>query len=481
MKKIISLLCLLAICLPLCACGPSLAIEETKTSTTENKTNTTKEDNKADPIVYPNGFSVGFGRVDISGPLPVAIWEGEAKTVRDPLMLTCVAVCDGENVVLIMSIDSMKVQPNSYQLCAKIVEKEYGIPGENLFMNPTHSHTAPSIGSIGDYPNWHKNFYKQFPIAVEKALRDLSPAKAFTGMGHTDNLTFVRRYLMSDGTYNSKYNVTPGAKPVAHESEADNELRTIRFDREGKKDILMVNYQTHYFGIGRNDQLSADFVGAFRDLAEKELDSHFIYCSGSSGNLNFSGSSILDEQKYPYMNDAAAELVRATRQALQSETETATGKVVVKTSVYAGTIRKESPERVAIAKEINDAGVESERGRVLMKQHSMFDLQVGSIVKRSQMGDTLKMNFFAASFGDIAIATAPFEQFDTNGQEVRAASPFKMTFTLSMTNESNNYVPSAPAYEHGGYEPSTSLFIPGSGEEFAREQIRLLNECKSAS
>ena len=91
------------------------------------------------------------------------------------------------------------------------------------------------------------------------------------------------------------------------------------------------------------------------------------------------------------------------------------------------------------------------------------------------------MDFFAVSFGDIAFTTAPFEQFDTNGQEVRAASPFPVTFTLSMTNESNGYVPSALAFPHGAYEVGQTKFVEGSGEEFAREQIRLLNECKNAA
>ena len=56
-----------------------------------------------------------------------------------------------------------------------------------------------------------------------------------------------------------------------------------------------------------------------------------------------------------------------------------------------------------------------------------------------------------------------------------------MTFTLSLTNESNGYVPSAYAFQHYSYEVSISRFIPGSGEEFAREQIRLLNECRAAA
>jgi hypothetical protein len=55
-----------------------------------------------------------------------------------------------------------------------------------------------------------------------------------------------------------------------------------------------------------------------------------------------------------------------------------------------------------------------------------------------------------------------------------------VTFTCSLANGSNSYVPSAEAFPHGGYEVGMCRFVPGCGEEFANEQIRLLNLCKNA-
>ena len=54
-----------------------------------------------------------------------------------------------------------------------------------------------------------------------------------------------------------------------------------------------------------------------------------------------------------------------------------------------------------------------------------------------------------------------------------------MTFTLSMVNESYAYVASALADFHHSYEVATSKFVPGSGTEFAAEQLRLLQACKA--
>ena len=77
MKKALALLCLLAISLPLCACGGgSLTAEQTATAEGAAPTKT-EEIKETGPITYPDAFSVGFGRADISGPLPVTVWEGE--------------------------------------------------------------------------------------------------------------------------------------------------------------------------------------------------------------------------------------------------------------------------------------------------------------------------------------------------------------------------------------------------------------------
>jgi hypothetical protein len=113
-------------------------------------------------------------------------------------------------------------------------------------------------------------------------LQDLAPAEAYVGLKQTENIAFVRRYKLANG----KYQTNPSAedKPVEHESQADNELRTIRFERGDKKDIILMNFQTHY-GL-YVEAYSADFVGYLRNWAEKEMGVHFSYHSGASGNLN---------------------------------------------------------------------------------------------------------------------------------------------------------------------------------------------------
>ena len=71
--------------------------------------------------------------------------------------------------------------------------------------------------------------------------------------------------------------------------------------------------------------------------------------------------------------------------------------------------------------------------------------------------------------------------FDTNGMEVKQASPFKMTFMCAYTNGGNGYIPSSYAFSRGGYEVDTTRYVQGTGEALANELIRLLNTLHSAS
>ena len=473
MKRILALILTLVMLLPLCACASQSLEAKTEEAKTEEAETVTEEVKETGPIVYPDTFSVGYARADISGPLPVGIWEGEATVVRDPLYLTCIAVWDGEKAALLMSADALGITFAVYEQGVKHVEKKYGVSGENLLINVTHSHSAPPIGSDA---RWLKNFYTKFQEVVEVALRDLAPATAFTSKGNTVDLNFVRRYLLPDGTWDTN----PGNQTVvAHESEADSELRTVRFEREGKKDVLMVNWQSHYMSGVPDGMLSADVFGEFRKSAEKEFDCNYVYFSGSSGNLNFF-SSIPGERKYWDFEAGAAEFTRATKEALAAEEPAAVGKIVSKMSVYQGKVKQDDPERIRLAKIITSTNDDNKKSQLVEEYGFLSKYEASAVVTRAEWGPTKDLHFFAVAFGDIAFSTAPFEQFDTNGQEVRAASPFKTTFTLSMTNESNNYVPSALAEEHMSYEVSTCRFETGSGSAFRDEQIRLLSDCRAA-
>ena len=447
MKRIISILLALITLLSLCACSSGLATDKTaesKTETREEKKETKPEEPEEEPlptgeIVYPEGFSVGYNRQDVSPTeFPIIIYsqfDRAAKSVHDPVQLTCTALCDGENVALICSVDLRGVPDSFANYCATLVERAVGVPKERFFLNATHTHSAPDNALFGQDKTikaWQSAFYKKLVRGVTLAIHDLTPAEAYAGTAHTEGITFVRRYLMNDGTYKGISSQTNGREYVSHETEADSELRTVRFARSGKKDVLMVNYQTHYGGAF-TDTVSADFIHLMREQCEKEMDCLFVYHSGAGANLSFA-SAIPGMRKYPDIESAAPALVQTVKDAVASEGKLTTGKISAIREEYQATAK-------------------------------------GNWKKPIPFG--------AVTCGDLGFIAAPYEMFDTNGKEIRGSSPCKMTFICTLTGGGYAYVPSALAFEHGEYEVDNCQFVEGSGEEFAREFVRLLKECKS--
>lgn len=134
MKRLLFVCLLIAMLLPLCACASSLAVEETSEETkTEAKTkeeakNEAKETEEPLPtgeIIYPEGFSVGYNRQDISPTeFPIvsyAQFDKTATSIHDPIQLTCTAICDGENAALICSVDMRGVPDSFASYCATLV------------------------------------------------------------------------------------------------------------------------------------------------------------------------------------------------------------------------------------------------------------------------------------------------------------------------------------------------------------------------
>ncbi len=487
MKRWIALLLAAVTCLSLCACSSGLSAAETQTqgeeTKTEAKTETKKEETKTEEkgeIVYPDGFAVGYGRSDITPQSALGIYNGTGESTHDPLQFTCTAVSDGENVALLCSLDIKNITVELTKNFTDRITKEFGIPADHVVLNVTHTHSAPNA-TFSSTPalKWKVRLLNQAMVAIETALRDLDEVEgAYVGTGHTDGITFVRRYLMPDGSYVTN----AGSTAVAHETEADNEMRTVRIDRKNKKDILMVNYQTHYGSATSmyKNQYSADFIHVFREEAEKKWDCHFVYHSGASGNLNFN-SPIAGERKYGNFIEATKlGFIPTVEGCLAGEEQAAIGKLRFASTWYKAPIYQDDPDVIARAKKV-DAQAEGSAAyqKALAENGFISSRQIEGIMRRISLGQTLDVPFYAISFGDIGFVTAPYEMFDTNGVQVREGSPFKMTFVCSYSNGGFGYVPSAVAFPHGAYEVFISRFCETTGDDFAAEMVRLLTECKN--
>ena len=200
MKKLLIFLCLLALCMPLISCAASIPVQ---TQVTETKTEADAL-KKTGEIVYPDAFSVGYARHEIPCSPPHPSQSGDLTQIHDPLQLTCTAVWDGEKAALIMTADVLQIERSVHVKLCQTAEKKFGIPAERIILSATHTHTGLTLGNESPAGvRFLSSFYKEFPLVIEEALRDLDEVEsAFAGKSEVEEgITFVRRYLMPDGSY----------------------------------------------------------------------------------------------------------------------------------------------------------------------------------------------------------------------------------------------------------------------------------------
>lgn len=471
MKKIVALILCLVMTLTLAACAGDGSSNETTGAT---------ETTAAQQL---DAFCVGYGRVDMEPPLGVSLHgydkanERLGTSIMDPLYLTCIAFRDAQGTTAMMfTLDCIRTEYSVATAIRREIENKLGVPMDSIFFTTTHSHSTPQIGAM--------DTQKKAMEAAEAALADLKPAKMFIGTGKTEGLNFVRHYFMDDGSVvGDNYGDPTGKQYVKHVTEVDNEMRLIKFVREGCKDIVMMNWQAHPLltGGGTKTEISADFVGACRTVIEKELDCQFAYFQGAAGNVD-PYSRISSEKVYDGYYQHGKMLAEAAMKALKGNmTEVETGLVKTAAQVYAGEVRKDSGEMIAAGlafKNVYDAG-----GTVYEAQKASGGLinsiyTVNGQQTRQSLGATKDINMIALSIGSVGFIGADYEMFDTNGQQIREGSPFDLTFTCCYCNGKNGYIPSAIGYELGCYEMDGGFFVAGTGETLAQEYIKMLQGLK---
>ncbi len=476
MKKLFALLLALILVFPLVSCASSLSEapkEEEKKEEASEKTDKTEEE---EPILFPDTFSVGFGREEMNPDAPVTLTLGGVSTgVKEDLFATCIAVHDGEKTALLFHMDMKETHEKIFGDCTEKIREEFGIEKENIIMTSTHTHASPHT-SLQDPGNirWRMKVTKSVLAATEKALRDLAPAEIFVGTGDTTGFAFSRRLELSDGSF--KMNPKADDKPVKYEVEADPELRTIRFEREGKKDVILANWQSHY-GAG-GTQITSDFVYYMRKGVEKDMDALFAYFNGASANLSL--HHYLGTNTYPTYVETGKALAEVVAKAVENEEKAESGNIQTRYTELSGKVIQDSDERRRQAKEIvSTSGPQQE---TLIKQYGFESIhEANSTNTRATMEEITPIPLTVIAFGDIAFAANPFEMFDINGKEIRDGSPYKMTFNCSYSNGHLGYMPPDEVFPHGGYEVVKAFFVKGTADEAVLESVRMLKDCKSAN
>lgn len=440
-------------------------------------------------------LQIGYGREIYSPDVPIRIrYEQYTNKILTDVMVTCVCLSDGENTTLIFSNDFRNFMQDFIDAVKELVHNGTGIPKDHIMITCTHNHSGPDVTYFSgpDISDWWARIGGPATLkAAKDAIADLTEVKSVKGgYSNVENVNFVRRYFKEDGTFSSIEGSITAAPIARHESEADTELRALRFEREGKKDVVITNFQVHAATAAgpAKEFVCSDFLHMFRTTVEEKGDCLSLYLQGGCGNLNTYSQVPGNTEACNSNYDKVGRLIgEGTLRALEEGVEQEIGDSLwVKTEEYTGICNHSRDGDVEKAREtMAEAGkmkfANPREERAFYREHGFSSRRnANGVITKSKLPPTQQIPLSTVCFGNVGLTFTPFEMFDSNSVQVRECSPFDMTFTVGYTNGRHHYLPSAYAFSNLGYESSECFYIPGTGETISLELLKQLQKAKKA-
>ena len=429
-------------------------------------------------------LKIGYCRECFNPDKPVRMNSSKTgETIFNDICVTAVYFEQAETRALVIGMDVRNVYAYFSAYIRPVISEVTGVPVEHILLHTPHNHSSPDCSAENDdgVRDWRERI--GYPAILKAAKTAVADAKTVTGMeggeGITEQISFVRRYLMEDGNWYAIGNKSKVTK-VAHESDADLLLRAVRFTREGGKDIILVNYQTHAAsGLGeRPTEIHSDFVGPLRDRLEAKTGGLVLYLQGACGNTNCATRIAAEKPLKKDTTGVGISLADTTVEVLKNAKPMNWGTLKVMATTLTCTVNHGTDHLVPLCETILDQEDPDKKQQMCDENGICSFAEPGMIIRRSKMAETEEMPLAALALGDLGFGFFPFEMFDTNGKQLRNASSFPMTFPCGYSLNYLGYMPSCDAVPHGGYEVFMCRYVAGTGERVALKLAAMLNSMK---
>lgn len=455
MKRIVTVLLVLAIILGLCACGGG---GETK-----------KE-----------GLYAGYSRQSIMPDGPIGLGGYSNSDTRkstgflDYVYCTCVAFSSGDNTVLMFMFDTC-----GFDLTKEfraLISKETGVPEDHITTSASHTHAGPVVD---DNATYQEMVFQKGVTAAKEALADLAPATMYGANIQTENMNYIRHYKQADGSITSANLGNMDMTTLeGHAREPDPELVMIRAEREGdKEDIVIMNFAAHpcFTGGSTSTVISSDYIGSFRDTFEKETGMHFAFFQGGAGD-GITSSKIKEiDNGYDWQEYGAA-LTKYAVDALPTMKKVEDQTIKTSQNMFTYAANHYGEDKLDDAKRVMEYYTTNrEVAKELASQLGFYSINhAKGIVRAYNNPETLTAELDAFSIGGIGFVTVPGEVFAQTAMYVKDNSPFEYTVFCELTNGGLSYMPIKEAYEYPSYEGFVAKFGKGFAEAFSEELITML-------
>ncbi|MBM4018977.1 MAG: hypothetical protein FJ288_11730 [Planctomycetes bacterium] len=422
-----------------------------------------------------------------------------ARHIHDELHARCLVLDDGTTRLAFVVADSVGIPREVFQEAKRQIQEHTGLAPDRMLMAADHTHSATACRAKSasepdqELPDYARFVARRISDGVRRAINQLEPARLAWGTASVPDQVFNRRWLMKPGTPlpdpfggTDQVKMNPGHQNpglLAPSGPVDPEVCFLSVQAaDGRPIALLANYSLHYVGGTGPQEISADYFAAFADRIQQligadRLDPPLvgIMSNGTSGNVNNVNYAAPPDRRKPYekirlVADRVAQAVFAEYGKLSYRDRIS---LAMRQRELELAVRKPTPEQLAQAREML---AHPERPDKLPHQRTY----ARRIVDLHEAPATIPVTLQAVRIGEVGIAAIPFETFVETGLALKAASPLKPTFTISLANGSHGYLPTPEQHRLGGYETwlGTSKVEPDASTKISAALLEMFAEMK---
>lgn len=457
------------------------------------------------PALQAAELHIGAATIDITPEMPVAL-DGQrnvriSKTPATHIFATALALESrngaktGDHAIMV-SCDLVAIRQGILgKVREKLIDRLPGFDLNNLFLNATHTHTAP-VTEDGKYvlpetgvmlPSQYADWMTaRIADGVVEAWQNRKPGKVAWGQSQAV-IAQNRRPYFADGTA-VMYGNPNSPKFRGIESYEDHNVEVLFFwDAADKLIATAINIPCPSQEVGGGTSVHADFWDpARRMLREKHgPDLHILAWTGAGGDVTsrLAYGSDADARMRKLrgglsrLEELARRIVNAWEEALDGAKHDIQKDVVFRHQVQ----NVELPFRQVTVAEKDAAMSEAAKfeNDPAQRWNYRWNRRVVDRFEAQQAGTQPPyiMELHTLRLGDVAIATNDFELYADYGVQMKARSPGIQTFVIQLAGP-GSYLPTLRAMQHGGYGAviQSSQIGPDGGQVLVEQTVKSLLE-----
>ncbi|MBC7328269.1 neutral/alkaline non-lysosomal ceramidase N-terminal domain-containing protein [bacterium] len=419
-------------------------------------------------------LKVAYGEVDITPHFPVDLAGYGARVnpcigILDPIFATFMLYETNERKALLVGFDLLAIGKKIKEKILSALGK-IGFSPDEIFLFGTHTHSAPSTGGVSymgeEYEQWLEDVVDSLVYPLRKAISEAKACELRAGGGEV-NIALNRRTI--EGWL-------PQKKEVGY---VEKEFAFLSVDN-----IPFLNFTCHAVCLTeKNRFISADFPGRARIYLKSFLETPLVLlANGAAGDQNPIEREIYGVEK------TGRTLAEASYSAME-KMERVNGKILRYAHQMVAFPLAQPPsiaeleEFIALQRKgLEEAPLPEQnirRGYIRWAEDTIEKIKKGNYEKQV-IGKVSLLRI-----GEIAILFLPGEIFSEIGAKAREILRDKgfLPFIVGYYDELVGYIPTASAFEEGGYEVSDAYkwygkpapFLP-TVEDILLESVKELVE-----